>query len=124
VEYRERAPTAALPLKERRNFHEVSLGLREEDVIREAERCLQCGGCSECLECIKACEAKAIDHWMKDEQLEIEVGSIILSPGFDEFEPSLKSEYGYGDFLMWFRVSNSSDSSLPQVLSRPGPQSF
>jgi len=98
VEYRERAPMAALPLKERRNFHEVSLGLREEDVIREAERCLQCGGCSECLECIKACEAKAIDHGMKDEQLEIEVGSIILSPGFDEFEPSLKSEYGYGRF--------------------------
>ena len=98
VEYRERAPMAALPLKERRNFHEVSLGLREEDVIREAERCLQCGGCSECLECIKACEAKAIDHLMKDEQLEIEVGSIILSPGFDEFEPSLKSEYGYGRF--------------------------
>ena len=98
VEYRERTPMTALPLKERKNFNEVNLGLREEDVIREAERCLQCGGCSECLECIKACEAKAIDHWMKDEQLEIEVGSIILSPGFDEFEPSLKSEYGYGRF--------------------------
>ncbi|MEW6374474.1 MAG: NAD(P)-binding protein [Thermodesulfobacteriota bacterium] len=98
VEYRERASMTALPLKERRNFNEVNLGLREEDVIKEAERCLQCGGCSECLECIKACEAKAIDHWMKNEQLEIEVGSIILSPGFDEFEPSLKSEYGYGRF--------------------------
>jgi heterodisulfide reductase subunit A-like polyferredoxin len=98
VEYRERAPTTTLPLKERRNFNEVNFGLREEDVIREAERCLQCGGCSECLECIKACEAKAIDHSMKNEQLEIEVGSIILSPGFDEFEPSLKSEYGYGRF--------------------------
>jgi heterodisulfide reductase subunit A-like polyferredoxin len=98
VAYRERASMAALPLEERRNFNEVNLGLREEDVIREAERCLQCGGCSECLECIKVCEAKAIDHGMKDEQLEIEVGSIILSPGFDEFEPSLKSEYGYGRF--------------------------
>ena len=64
----------------------MSLGLQEEDVIEEAERCLQCGGCSECLECVKACEAKAIDHQMKDEHLEIEVGSIILSPGFDEFQ--------------------------------------
>jgi len=98
VEYRERASMTALSLEERRSFSEVNLGLKEEDVIREAERCLQCGGCSECMECIKACEAKAIDHWMKDEQLEIEVGSIILSPGFDEFEPSLKSEYGYGRF--------------------------
>jgi heterodisulfide reductase subunit A len=33
-----------------------------------------------------------------NEEMEIEVGSIILSPGFDEFEPSLKSEYGYGRF--------------------------
>jgi heterodisulfide reductase subunit A-like polyferredoxin len=98
VEYRERAPMVSLPLKERRNFNETNLGLREEDVVREAERCLQCGGCSECLECIKACEAKAIDHQMKDEPLEFEVGSIILSPGFDEFDPSLKSEYGYGKF--------------------------
>jgi heterodisulfide reductase subunit A-like polyferredoxin len=116
VEYRERALNTAIPLKERRSFNEVSLGLREEDVIREAERCLQCGGCSECLECIKACEAKAIDHWMKDEQLEIEVGSIILSPGFDEFEPSLKSEYGYG------RFSNVVSSiEFERFLSASGP---
>ncbi|MGZ3534785.1 MAG: NAD(P)-binding protein, partial [Thermodesulfobacteriota bacterium] len=116
VEYRERATMASLPLGERRNFKEVSLGLKEEDVIREAERCLQCGGCSECLECIKVCEAKAIDHWMKDEQLEIEVGSIILSPGFDEFEPSLKSEYGYG------RFSNVVSSiEFERFLSASGP---
>jgi heterodisulfide reductase subunit A len=35
---------------------------------------------------------------MKDEKIEIEVGSIILSPGFDEFSPALKTEYGYGRF--------------------------
>jgi heterodisulfide reductase subunit A-like polyferredoxin len=127
VEYRERASMAALPLKERRNFSEVSLGLREEDVIREAERCLQCGGCSECLECIKACEAKAIDHGMKDEHLEIEVGSIILSPGFDEFEPSLKSEYGYGRFknvvssIEFERFLSASGPFKGQVL-RPSDQ--
>ena len=69
-----------------------------EEAIEEAKRCLQCGGCSECMECLKACEAKAIDHQMEDEQLEIEVGSIILSPGFDEFDPLRKSEYGYGRF--------------------------
>ena len=127
VEYRERASMSTLPLKERRNFREVTLGLREEEVIREAERCLQCGGCSECLECIKACEAKAIDHWMKDEQLEIEVGSIILSPGFDEFEPSLKSEYGYGRFpnvvssIEFERFLSASGPFKGQVL-RPSDQ--
>ncbi len=127
VEYRERALMAALPLKERRNFNEVSLGLREEDAIREAERCLQCGGCSECLECIKACEAKAIEHRMKDEQLEIEVGSIILSPGFDEFDPSLKGEYGYGRFpnvvssIEFERFLSASGPFKGQVL-RPSDQ--
>lgn len=98
VEYRERAPLSVLPIEGRKNFKEVNLGLKQETVIQEAGRCLQCGGCSECLECIKVCEAKAINHSMKDEVLEIEVGSIILSPGFDEFDPLLKSEYGYGRF--------------------------
>lgn len=127
VEYKERAPMISIPLKERRNFNEVNLGLKEEDVIREAGRCLQCGGCSECLECIKACEAKAIDHWMKDEELEIEVGSIILSPGFDEFEPSLKSEYGYGRFpnvvssIEFERFLSASGPFKGQVL-RPSDQ--
>ncbi len=98
IEYRDRASIVTLPPERRKGFDEVSLGLAQEEVIREAERCLQCGGCSECLECLKACEAKAIDHRMRDEQIEIDVGSIILSPGFDEFDPSLKSEYGYGRF--------------------------
>jgi heterodisulfide reductase subunit A len=73
-------------------------GFTAEEAMEEAKRCLQCGGCSECMECVKACEAKAIHHELKDEHLEIEVGSIILSPGFDEFQASLKSEYGYGRF--------------------------
>ena len=72
--------------------------LTMEEAMAEAQRCLQCAGCSECLECVKACEAKAIHHDMKDEHLELEVGSIILSPGFDEFQASLKTEYGYGRF--------------------------
>ncbi len=127
VEYRERALMAALPEKARRNFNEVSLGLREEEVIQEAQRCLQCGGCSECLECIKACEAKAIDHLMKDEHIDIEIGSIILSPGFDEFEPSLKSEYGYGRFknvvssIEFERFLSASGPFKGQVL-RPSDQ--
>lgn len=115
-EYRPRAQMRVLPLENRKSFDEVNLGLTEEDAIREAERCLQCGGCSECMECLKACEAKAIDHQMKDEPLQIQVGSIILSPGFEEFDPSLKSEYGYG------RFSNVISSiQFERFLSASGP---
>ncbi len=99
VEYRPRVPMASIPLEQRRSFAEVNLGLPTvETAIEEAKRCLQCAGCSECLECLKACEAKAIDHRMRDEDLEIEVGAIILSPGFEEFDPSIKTEYGYKRF--------------------------
>jgi len=128
VEYRSRAALTTLPPEKRKNFDEISLGLRQEDVVREAERCLQCGGCSECLECVKACEAKAIDHEMRDERLEIEVGSIVLSPGFDEFEPSLKSEYGYGRFpnvvssIEFERFLSASGPFRGQIL-RPSDQS-
>ena len=88
-EERESPPDMVAPLEP---------GLTAEEAMEEAKRCLQCGGCSECMECVKACEAKAINHQLKDEHLQIEVGSIILSPGFDEFQASLKSEYGYGRF--------------------------
>jgi heterodisulfide reductase subunit A len=94
----------------------VDAGLTPEEVIEEAKRCLQCGGCSECMECVKACEAKAIHHEMKDEKIEIEVGSIVLSPGFDEFSPAIKTEYGYG------RYSNVVSSiEFERFLSASGP---
>ncbi len=116
VERRARASMKTLPPERRRSFEEVNLGLREEEVVQEAERCLQCGGCSECFECVKVCEAKAIDHGMKDETIEIEVGAIVLSPGFDEFEPSLKSEYGYGRF-----ANVLSSIEFERFLSASGP---
>ncbi len=94
----------------------VEVGLTEGEAIEEAKRCLQCGGCSECMECIKACKAKAIDHQEKDKLLEIEVGSIILSSGFEEFDPSRKSEYGYGRFL-----NVVSSIEFERFLSASGP---
>jgi len=51
-----------------------------------------------CRACEKFCTAHAIDFEQEDEIVELEVGSIILAPGFDEFEAQLKPEYGYGRF--------------------------
>jgi heterodisulfide reductase subunit A-like polyferredoxin len=115
-EHRERAPMIALPLEKRRSFDEVNRGLREEDAVSEAKRCLQCGGCSECMECIKACKAKAIDHQMEDERLEIRVGSIVLSPGFQEFDTTIFSNYGHGVFP---NVVTSIE--FERILSASGP---
>ena len=51
-----------------------------------------------CRACEKFCPPKAIDFEQTDEIVELEVGSIILAPGFDEFDAQLKPEYGYGKF--------------------------
>ena len=59
-----------------------SLGLSEEEAVREANRCLSCGICSECYQCVEACLAKAIDHEMTIAEETIEVGAVIAAPGF------------------------------------------
>jgi heterodisulfide reductase subunit A-like polyferredoxin len=67
-----------------------------EEAMEEAKRCLNCAGCSDCGECAKACQPKAINYGMKEEIIELHVGSIIVATGFDPFNPKLKPEFGYG----------------------------
>jgi len=67
-----------------------------EEAMEEAKRCLNCAGCSDCGECAKACQPKAINYEMKEEIVELHVGSIIVATGFDPFNPKLKPEFGYG----------------------------
>ena len=69
-----------------------------EEAMEEAKRCLNCAGCSDCGECAKACQPKAINYEMKEEVVELHVGSIIVATGFDPFNPKLKPEFGYGKY--------------------------
>jgi heterodisulfide reductase subunit A-like polyferredoxin len=80
------------------DFQEIELGFTEEMAIKEAERCLSCGGCSECLECEKVCEPEAINHLMTDETLDLNVESIIVATGLEPFDPSVIKEFGYKRF--------------------------
>jgi len=88
-------PTAA-PDERLADFREVNLGLSKEMAIEEAKRCLNCGGCSGCRECEKVCQAKAINHEMREESLTLNVGAVILASGFDFYDVSKLGEYGYG----------------------------
>ncbi len=72
------------------------MGYTAEQAIAEARRCLACGICCECGECVKACLAKAIDHDMRDVSREIEVGAVILAPGYEEFDARERGEFGFG----------------------------
>ncbi|MCK4221970.1 MAG: FAD-dependent oxidoreductase [Dehalococcoidia bacterium] len=91
-----RATTPLLELSKREgSFAEVEQGFDERTAIEEANRCLNCGVCSECLECVKVCEQEAIDLSREDELVEVEVGSIILATGYEQFDPGVITQYGY-----------------------------
>ncbi|GAG48675.1 unnamed protein product, partial [marine sediment metagenome] len=51
-----------------------------------------------CRLCEKFCEMDAIDYEQKEETIELNVGSVILAIGSEEFDASLKDEYGYKAF--------------------------
>jgi heterodisulfide reductase subunit A2 len=94
-----RAMPENLPVGERLgNFAEVEHGLTEEQALAECGRCLNCALCSECQECVSACEQNAINHHMEERTIELEVGSVILAPGFEEFDAERKGEFGYNRY--------------------------
>jgi len=96
-EKRVKMPTVS-PEERRGNFKEFETGYSEEDVRKEASRCLECGLCSGCLQCVSACEADAVIHSMLGETVEINTGSIIVATGADKFDPTAMHEYGYGRY--------------------------
>lgn len=50
----------------------------------------------ECKQCERVCLAKAVDFTQKEEILKLEVGAVILAPGFGRISPRELARYGYG----------------------------
>jgi len=48
-----------------------------------------------CKSCENFCEKGAIKYDQKDEEIKVNVGSVIISPGFDTYEPPRGDSYGY-----------------------------
>ncbi len=116
--HKERVPVKCLDPEAREcNFLEVSLGYNEEEARTEADRCLKCGICSECYQCVKACLADAIDHEQTAEERDIDVGSVILCPGNDVFDPSiLEDTYSYKS-----SPNVLTSAEFERILSASGP---
>jgi len=69
-----------------------------------------------CRKCEKVCDADAINFEDKDEQIELKVGSIILTPGLKTYSPEIRQEFGYG------RIKNVVTSlQFERLLSASGP---
>jgi len=71
------------------------------------------GGCKVCTE---FCGVNAIDHSMKDEIVELNVGSIILAPGFQPFDPSRFDNYNYAN-----HPNVMTAMEFERILSASGP---
>ena len=51
-----------------------------------------------CNICLGVCENDAIDFDQKPEKMKVRVGAIVLSLGYEPFDPRLREDYGYGKF--------------------------
>jgi heterodisulfide reductase subunit A len=70
----------------------------------------------ECKICQEFCEAGAINYDQKEETLKLNVGSIILSHGFQPYDPSINDTYQYNHFP---NVVTSLE--FERILSASGP---
>ncbi len=119
----EKTPRASMPrisMEERKSgFAEVELGLTEDQAVAEAKKCLNCMVCCECFECVKACGAGAVTletHGQQSETIAINVGSIVLAPGFKPFDPSNFDFYGFANL-----PNVVTSMQFERILSASGP---
>jgi heterodisulfide reductase subunit A len=69
-----------------------------------------------CRACEKFCPAGAIDFKQTDTIIEVEVGAIIVTTGFDLLDPTPMTQYGYGKFENVF-----TSLELERLISSTGP---
>ncbi|MDD9301738.1 MAG: FAD-dependent oxidoreductase [Desulfobacter sp.] len=115
VEPRYKMPELPIDLRAG-NFDEVELGYGRKEGQKEASRCINCGYCSECMACEDACLAHAVDHNMLGKIHEINVGAIIMAPGFSPFKPEGLVTYCYGH-----SPNIMTSLEFERVLSASGP---
>jgi heterodisulfide reductase subunit A2 len=79
-----------------------------------------------CRACEKFCPRGAIDFSQQEQLLEIEVGAIVLATGFQDFNPQLSPQYGYGALdnvlsgMEFERLINSGGPTTGEVLLKDG----
>jgi len=120
ADYRIRAPrvepATADPTERVKDWREIERTFTPEEAVQEASRCLNCGGCSACMQCYYTCKREAVNHHDTGTELELEVGAVLLSPGFEKWDPSEKLGYGYGQ-----TPNVLTSPEFERILSASGP---
>jgi heterodisulfide reductase subunit A len=82
----------------------------------------------ECKICQEFCEADAIDYEQKETKVDLNVGAVVLAPGFEMFDARIKEELGYERYpnvvtsIEFERILSTTGPYLGAVL-RPSDQS-
>ncbi len=136
IQLSERINETEIPIDQRRHgFAEVQASLTREQALAEARRCLSCGVCSECNTCVTECGVGAIDLNMRGKQKSIDVGAVVLAPGFQTYQAEQSQEFGLGRFpnvvtsLQYERLLSASGPThghvqRPSDQNRPGKVAF
>jgi heterodisulfide reductase subunit A len=69
-----------------------------------------------CKSCENFCEAKAIDYEQRDEIEQVNVGAVVLAPGYEHFNPDMRKELGYDRY-----PNVISSMQFERLLSASGP---
>ncbi|MFQ6136912.1 MAG: CoB-CoM heterodisulfide reductase HdrA2 [Candidatus Hydrothermarchaeales archaeon] len=84
--------------------------------IIDMEHCINCGLCE------VVCEKNAIKRDDGNEEFTIDIGTVIVSTGFDIYDPSEKNDYGYLDYpnvitgLELERMMNASGPTMGHII--------
>lgn len=97
---------------------------------RDSQHCLKIKGEQDCKGCERVCGPGAIDHSMQPEDIQVNVGSIILATGYELMDPGKISQYGYGRFpnvvtsLEFERLNNATGPTGGEVRLRDSVGNF
>ncbi len=82
----------------------------------DKEHCINCGLCE------LVCEQNSIRHADEDKEFTIDVGTVIVSTGYDAYDPAEKNDFHYNDFanvitaLELERLMNAAGPTLGHVI--------
>jgi heterodisulfide reductase subunit A len=125
----EKCPTKDIPneweqgLATRRAIYMPYMQAVPRAAIIDPENCryLKEGKCGVCK---KVCKREAVDYDMKDLMIEFEVGAVVVATGFDVWDPTTSTEYGYERFANVFtameyeRLINAAGPTHGHILRR------